>query len=715
MATSKTRIGLLIVGALAVIALGYRFTGGGQDSGDTARPGPVADRQLSNQPTARGARNARTQPEHVQVRGTVLDVHSGQGVNGIVIALAPAGSGTAADATPVASAPASDERGRYQLSVAPGRYRVRLMGAAIAAQPGQILTLASARDPYLIDIQVVRMAQVTGRVVDPAGEPLAGVSVGYRASPAEEPGAPRSYSDRIAATATSDRDGGFQLLVPPGRVALYGDLVGWPESHTSLRWVEPGAELTGVELVMDDGVVLAGLVVDALDTPIADATIHGRADEQYLDRQTTSGDDGRFELIAMRPGRLTVWASASGRASSSPAVVELRPGDRKDDLRLVLPAPSEIHGVVIDDTGHPRAEMTVRAESAAIPGPQAETHTDSAGAFQLTGLAEAPYVLIAEGPGVASAYHAGVMAPARAVEIVVSRTGTVAGRVTDEHAQPLADFWVRMDRRARPDAQAGESMIPFVGENQRVLATDGTYLIDRVRPGRYDVTFWATGFAANTLTGIEVPAGGEAEADASLVHGGTVVGTVTDADSKRPIRGAAIRLSTGSEYPTVYSDAAGAFAIPDIALGRRSLEVSHPSYIGRIATGIEVVHGDSRPIDIALERLAFGSERTVEFAGIGAVLAMEEGLLRVRDVIPHGPSEVAGLRAGDGITHTDGIATGERTMAENIESIRGVVGTVVRVTVLRGQQRFNRDIVRASIRFKPGDVGSGDEAPEPAP
>ena len=722
MAASRTRTALIAAGVLtALFVLGYRFLAErGTESGAKA--------DAQNRGATRAARTGptvptdRTRGERVIVRGVISDLLTGQAVPGIGVSLRPdVAGGPTSGSGPVTS----DQAGRYQLAVVPGRYRVHVSVPALAAYPEQTVTIPRTGAAYDVDIQVLRMAHVAGRVVDQDGEPVAGARVAYQRPDSQPWGEPddgragaAQPSTHPLATGLSDRDGGFELLVPPGEIALHAHADNRPESHTTLRWVEPGAELSGVEIVMDAGADIAGEVVDTVGTRVPGATVHARADDQHEPRRVTTDDDGRFALRAIRPGRLIVWAQASGLAPSSPAVVELRPGERNDALRLVLSIPAEIRGRVVDDTGRLCADIDVRAESAMIRGVVAETRTDSSGRFTLAGLAAAPYVLIATGQGVASARVDGVTAPAGDIEIVLARTGTVSGQVVGAGGAPLTDFWVRLDRRANPAAQANDTMIPYEGADQRFLSEDGQYLVEAVRPGSYDVTFFARGLAAHTVVGIQVPAGGEAHASAALGPGGAIRGTVTDRANQQPVRGAAVRLSTGSEHPTVYTDADGQFTIPDIAVGRRSVEVRHPSYVEQIATGIEVGDGDDirgdgpQTVAIALERLSFGAERTVEFAGIGAVLAMEDGFLRVREVIRNGPSEVAGLRAGDGISHTDGVPTGERSMAENIESIRGIVGTVVRVTVVRGDQHFVRDVVRAAIRFKPDDPAAGSE-PEP--
>ena len=71
--------------------------------------------------------------------------------------------------------------------------------------------------------------------------------------------------------------------------------------------------------------------------------------------------------------------------------------------------------------------------------------------------------------------------------------------------------------------------------------------------------------------------------------------------------------------------------------------------------------------------------------GIGAALATDPatGALRIVKVLAGSPAEMAGLRDGDHILQVDGVATSGRTLAQNVESIRGFAAGSVKLTVHR--------------------------------
>src|SRR5690606_5060266 len=149
-------------------------------------------------------------------------------------------------------------------------------------------------------------------------------------------------------------------------------------------------------------------------------------------------------------------------------------------------------------------------------------------------------------------------------------------------------------------------------------------------------------------------------------------GAVRDARSGAAVAGAAVRLSTGSASPTTYTDPGGEFEIADIAPGPRRLEVRHPAYAGPGAPGTEPAAGGHAQVVVALEPVPLGSDRTIEIAGIGAILQMDGERLMVQGLVPHGPAEVAGVREGDEVFSIDSEASRGRGFGDSIEAIRGV-------------------------------------------
>lgn len=86
-----------------------------------------------------------------------------------------------------------------------------------------------------------------------------------------------------------------------------------------------------------------------------------------------------------------------------------------------------------------------------------------------------------------------------------------------------------------------------------------------------------------------------------------------------------------------------------------------------------------------------------QFEGIGASLDLIGNQLTVMKPLANTPAEKAGLIAGDVITKIDDKDTINFTLSEALDAIRGVAGTTVKLTILRGSQTLKFDIVRAKI------------------
>jgi hypothetical protein len=650
-----------------------------------------------------------------RIQGQVRDLLTGQGVAGVTVAFVPVGASAELAAE-------SDAQGNYALTLPAGRYRARAVGAdvvaldtaAIAAPDEDAaprrddraatreIDVKAGSDVRGFDVYVVRLARVRGRVVDGSGEAIAEVLVRHRTNLLD-----RTIDSRHTAPtgeAWTGADGAFSVLVPPGQVTLLASAPQRTPSSTRIHWVAPGAELHGIEIVMDQGAEVAGRVVDSAGRPVAGARVVGRAELDGDDGggpdapiHATTGQDGGFRLSALPPGRLVLQAEVAGHAPS-PAVavtVSEEPGARRADVVLRLAAPAAVSGRVVDAQGAAIAGATVRALRAMSQLALPEATADAQGRFQMS-MSPGPVVLTAEAPGFAPGRVSGIEAPAADVRIALAAGGAITGVVT-AGGRPLGHFTVHVVRRAAQAGGAAAVDDGFWEQGRRVVAPDGQYRIDDLMPGRYGVTAAAPGLAPVEQPDVRVAPGGETRVDLALTPGATLSGTVRDARSGAPVAGAAVKLTTGSELAMTYTDATGSFSIADIAPGRRSLEVEHPAYVGRVASGIELGQGGHERVDVTLAAAAPGRDREFEIAGIGAVLATQDGRLVVQSLVPHGPAAVAGIQPGEEVFSIDGQGTRDRSFGDNIEGIRGVAGTAVRLGLRATGERY-LDVVRGNVR-----------------
>lgn len=96
----------------------------------------------------------------------------------------------------------------------------------------------------------------------------------------------------------------------------------------------------------------------------------------------------------------------------------------------------------------------------------------------------------------------------------------------------------------------------------------------------------------------------------------------------------------------------------------------------------------------------FMVETEGSFGGVGIVLGAKDKVLTVISPIEGTPGEKAGIASGDAIIKINGQDTKNMALDEAVSKIRGVEGTQVTLTVLRGQVVKDYTLTRSNIQIK---------------
>ncbi|MCU0908599.1 MAG: S41 family peptidase, partial [Rhodobacteraceae bacterium] len=90
-----------------------------------------------------------------------------------------------------------------------------------------------------------------------------------------------------------------------------------------------------------------------------------------------------------------------------------------------------------------------------------------------------------------------------------------------------------------------------------------------------------------------------------------------------------------------------------------------------------------------------------EFGGLGIEVTQEEGFVKVVSPIDGTPADLAGVEAGDFITHVNGESVLGLTLDAAVEMMRGPVGSEIIITIVREGQTepFDVSIIRDTIRL----------------
>ncbi len=108
------------------------------------------------------------------------------------------------------------------------------------------------------------------------------------------------------------------------------------------------------------------------------------------------------------------------------------------------------------------------------------------------------------------------------------------------------------------------------------------------------------------------------------------------------------------------------------------------------------------------------TETSGEFGGLGIVVSMEAGVVKVISPIDNTPASRAGVKAGDYIVKINDIQVQGKSLSEAVDLMRGPVGTDIEITVRRrGKKKalvfkITREIIKvASVKSKIIDEKTG--------
>jgi len=201
-----------------------------------------------------------------------------------------------------------------------------------------------------VTIAVERAVEVTGRVLDPDGTPVAGATV----VPALT-GTGNSLTGDARFSVRAGEDGRYSVLLPASGdrdynlVAHDGKYQGWrtwangviPPFRT-----KPGESPRDVELRMTRPATDRGRVTDAEGRPIRDREVRAgaadRLENRYYDPTAKTAADGSYELKFIRPGEQFIqvapfWLDARRAPTGTNCTLTLAPGESHEGVDFRLP------------------------------------------------------------------------------------------------------------------------------------------------------------------------------------------------------------------------------------------------------------------------------------------------------------------------------------------------------------------------------------------
>ena len=290
------------------------------------------------------------------------------------------------------------------------------------------------------------------------------------------------------------------------------------------------------------------------------------------------------------PGAYRLTVNHPGRAAGQ-RIFWAEPGDN-NLLPLVLVPSAPLGGRVLDDLGQPVAGARIRSLNRKPPrGLAVEARTDKEGRFLLDGLGPGLHRLEVSAKDHAVSVVSRVRAPARAMEVILTRLYSVRGQVVPmppgggEVTVRLAGSGVWPERLARPDSS-------------------GQFVLEDVPAGIYDMlagTGQQPWMASAPVQGIAVGPKAPAPVRLELKPAQKITGQVNH--NKAPVAGAVVVLGQDSLSvlrARVVTDKEGMFALGPVPLGTYSLGVWATGLLPIPEQGLELPL--AAPLNLELSR-----------------------------------------------------------------------------------------------------------------
>lgn len=481
----------------------------------------------------------------------------------------------------------TDARGTWELTTpVEGAFRVGVLAPSFLPQTvrhpaGE----AAARQAPTVALEAAAAAH--GRVADPEGNPLAGVSLMAVPDPAARP--PRfSTGDPAAGRAASDAEGRFTLGgLDPGTAyeltAAHPGFAAAKMQFTAAYATAPGA---GVQIVLRPARAGAGRVVDGEDRPLPGVEVTVTAEGGS--RRTVSGETGRFEVPELPGTRVDLSASKRGFFPITVRGVEIEPGEAPADLgTLVLGPGAAVFGRVTSGAGEGLAGVEVRVvedDGRPLPvvagelrGEKPRAVTGTAGRFRIEDLKPGRRVhLFFEREGYRPARLAAVEVPPPGPLTVHLETaaGSLAGRVTSEDGEPVTGARLRLSRALPPPGTVGVAPLPEEAPRSTSSDARGRFRFTGLAPGEVEIEVEAEGFQRTEPRRLTIKEQGATE-DLLLVlaRGAIVEGHLRSRDGE-PVPGALVRVGPVRSS----SDGDGFYHLAGVPPGTYLLSVRHLEY-----------------------------------------------------------------------------------------------------------------------------------------
>lgn len=551
-------------------------------------------------------------PAHSLAAGSIagqITNSSGAGISGITVyPFDPQG-------VSVPGGVVSQSGGNYTITgLTAGSYKLQFLGGSTgyltqwynnktSSSEANTIAVADGSTTSGINAILAQGATISGRVTNPSGVGIAGVSIMVTAN------------GSAAGFATSQADGNYAVVgLSAGSYNLKFDsnktgyVTQWYNNKSSSSLADPitvvaGSTTSGINATLVQGATITGRVTNVSGAGIAGVSVTatetaGGTGYGYANTQS----DGSYTVVGLSTGSYTLRFGGSGyasqwynnKSSSSQAdPIEVTAGTTTSGINAVLTVPvGAIAGQVTNSSAVGIAGIAVRVENAANGSWQGTAYTQAGGGYTMS-VSPGSYKIQFQGdssgyvtqwynnkPSSTSADTVTVTSGATTdnINATLVQGGAITGKVSDSAGVGLAGVLVS------PTNAASGSLLSGV-----FTQSDGNYTISGLSAGSYKLQFdgrsagyinqWYDNKTSSSQANSVAVTGGSTTSgiNATLIKGGVITGRVTSS-SGAGMAGVTIIATDaagGSGYGDASTQSDGNYTIVGLSTGSYIIQFSY--------------------------------------------------------------------------------------------------------------------------------------------